>query len=41
MWENLGTMHNAVADYGPTEHRHILRCQVMADKVFGEEFVAA
>ena len=34
MWENIGTLHNAVADYGPDQHRYIKRCQVMADKVF-------
>jgi taurine dioxygenase len=33
MWDNIGTLHNAVADYGPDEHRLIKRCQVMADKV--------
>jgi len=37
-WENIGTLHNAIADYGPDEPRHILRCQVMADKVFEEGF---
>jgi taurine dioxygenase len=30
MWEDIGTIHNAVADYGPGEHRLIKRCQVMA-----------
>ena len=40
-WENIGTLHNAVADYGPDEPRHILRCQVMADKAFGEGFEQA
>lgn len=30
MWDNIGTLHNAVADYGPEEHRFILRVQVMA-----------
>lgn len=34
MWDNMGTIHNAVADYGPDEHRFIKRCQVMADKYF-------
>ena len=34
MWENIGTLHNAVADYGPDEHRYIRRCQVMADRIF-------
>jgi taurine dioxygenase len=32
MWENFGTIHNAVADYGPHEHRFIKRCQVMATR---------
>ncbi|HET7200904.1 MAG TPA: TauD/TfdA family dioxygenase [Burkholderiales bacterium] len=30
MWEDMGTIHNAVADYGPDEHRLVKRCQVMA-----------
>ena len=30
MWEDIGTIHNAVADYGPDEQRLIKRCQVMA-----------
>ena len=30
MWDNIGTTHNAVADYGPDEPRFILRVQVMA-----------
>jgi taurine dioxygenase len=30
MWEDIGTIHNAVADYGPQEHRLVKRCQVMA-----------
>jgi len=30
MWEDIGTIHSAVADYGPHEHRLIKRCQVMA-----------
>ena len=32
MWEDIGTIHNAVADYGPDEHRLIKRCQVMATR---------
>ncbi|SDV50731.1 TauD/TfdA dioxygenase family protein [Chitinasiproducens palmae] len=36
MWDNIGTIHNAVADYRPDEPRLIKRCQVMADKVFEE-----
>ena len=34
MWDNMGTIHNAVADYGPEEYRFIKRCQVMADRYF-------
>jgi taurine dioxygenase len=36
MWDNIGTIHNAVADYRPDEHRLIKRCQVIADQVFAE-----
>ena len=36
MWEDIGTIHNAVADYGPGEHRLIKRCQVMADRYYRE-----
>lgn len=36
VWEDIGTIHNAVADYGPDEHRLIMRCQVMADRYFKE-----
>ena len=32
MWEDFGTIHNALPDYGPHEHRLIKRCQVMADR---------
>jgi taurine dioxygenase len=31
VWDNIGTMHNAVADYRADEPRLIKRCQVMAD----------
>jgi len=34
MWDNMGTIHNAVADYLPSEHRYIKRCQVMATRFF-------
>ena len=34
VWEDIGTIHNAVADYGPREHRLIKRCQVMATRFF-------
>jgi taurine dioxygenase len=36
MWEDIGTIHNAVADYGPHEHRLIKRCQVMATMFYSE-----
>jgi taurine dioxygenase len=32
MWDNIGTVHNAVADYGPDEPRYMRRVQVMATK---------
>lgn len=35
MWDNMGTLHNAVADYGLNEHRYIKRCQVAATRYFG------
>jgi taurine dioxygenase len=34
MWDNMGTLHNAVADYTSDEHRYIKRCQVMANRYF-------
>jgi taurine dioxygenase len=34
MWDNMGTLHNAVPDYLPNEHRYIKRCQVMASRYF-------
>jgi taurine dioxygenase len=30
MWDNIGTVHNAVADYMPNEIRYMRRAQVMA-----------
>ena len=30
MWDNIGTVHNAIADYMPEEHRYMRRAQVMA-----------
>jgi taurine dioxygenase len=41
VWENFGTIHNAIADYGPDEHRLIKRCQVMATMFFKEQAPAA
>jgi taurine dioxygenase len=37
MWEDIGTIHNAVADYGADEPRLIKRCQVMATMFYGEQ----
>ncbi|HYL89317.1 MAG TPA: TauD/TfdA family dioxygenase [Burkholderiales bacterium] len=37
VWEDIGTIHNAVADYGPDEHRLVKRCQVMANRYFRKE----
>jgi taurine dioxygenase len=37
MWDNIGTMHNAVADYCPNEHRYIRRCQIMATRFYGSQ----
>lgn len=39
MWDDIGTLHNAHADYGPDEPRLIKRCQVMADRIFDPDFV--
>ena len=39
MWDDIGTLHNAHADYGPDEHRLIKRCQVMADRIFDPVFL--
>jgi taurine dioxygenase len=40
LWDNLRTIHNAVADYGANEHRYMRRCQAMADLVFQPAFAA-
>jgi taurine dioxygenase len=39
IWDHLGTIHRAVADYGPEEIRLMRRCQVMATKVFDPDFL--
>jgi len=39
MWDHIGTLHNAIPDYEPHEHRLIKRCQVMADRVFEPGFL--
>jgi taurine dioxygenase len=39
LWDHLGTIHRAIADYRPDEIRLIRRCQVMATKVFEPTFL--
>jgi taurine dioxygenase len=34
LWEHFGTLHRALANYGPNEHRLMKRCQVLANKIF-------
>jgi taurine dioxygenase len=41
LWDHIGTWHTAVADYQPTEHRLMIRCQVMADRIFDPAFTRA
>lgn len=36
MWDNIGTVHNAVPDYRPDEPRYIRRIQVMATKDYAK-----
>jgi len=36
MWDDIATIHQAAADYGPGEHRLVKRCQVMATRLFPE-----
>jgi taurine dioxygenase len=38
MWDHIRTIHMAVADYTPDEPRLMMRCQVLADRVFDESF---
>jgi len=40
-WDHIGTLHNALPDYAPHEHRLMKRCQVMADRIFDPQFVRA
>ena len=35
MWDNIGTVHNAIADYTPDEPRYMRRLQVMATLDYG------
>lgn len=39
VWDHIGTIHRAIADYGPDEIRLMRRCQVMADRVFDPDFL--
>ena len=39
IWDNLGSLHQAIFDYGPDEHRLMWRCQVEGEKVFNPSFV--
>ena len=41
VWDHIGTLHNALPDYGPEEYRLMKRCQVMADRIFDPAFVKA
>jgi taurine dioxygenase len=38
VWDHIGTIHQAIADYRPDELRLMRRCQVMATKVFDPAF---
>jgi taurine dioxygenase len=39
MWDHIGTLHNAIPDYTADEPRLMMRCQIMADRVFDPAFV--
>jgi alpha-ketoglutarate-dependent taurine dioxygenase len=39
VWDHIGTLHSAIADYGRDEHRLMKRCQVMADRIFDPAFL--
>ena len=41
VWDNMSTVHNAVADYRADEPRLMHRCQVVADWVFTPKAKAA
>ncbi len=38
VWDHIGTIHRAIADYRPDEIRLMRRCQVMATKIFDPAF---
>ena len=39
IWDNLGTIHRALADYRPDEPRLMRRCQVLATRAFDPAFL--
>ena len=39
MWDHIGTLHNAIPDYTAEEPRLMMRCQVMADRIFDPSFL--
>lgn len=39
IWDNIGTLHNALPDYRADEPRMMKRCQVMANRVFQPGFL--
>jgi taurine dioxygenase len=41
VWDHIGTLHNAIADYRADEHRLMKRCQVMADRIFDPGFLGS
>jgi taurine dioxygenase len=39
VWDHLGTIHRAIADYAPDEIRLMRRCQVLANRAFDPTFL--
>ena len=39
VWDHIGTLHSAIADYAAHEHRLMKRCQVMATRIFDPAFL--
>ncbi len=39
IWDHVGTIHRAIADYASDEIRLMRRCQVMATKIFDPDFL--
>jgi len=38
VWDNFGTLHRGIADYGPDEYRLMRRCQVLGTKIFDPDY---